>query len=150
MRIWSLNPKLLDSKGLVAVWREALLAKNVLLGNTKGYRNHPQLDRFKNSPDSIYAINYYLKIIYEESIVRNYSFDNSKFSCADRTPKFKIPLTDGQLNYELYHLLKKIEVRDPKFLTLLKSDNAVFLIKPSAHPLFQIYSGPIESWEITK
>jgi hypothetical protein len=30
MRIWSLHPKYLDSKGLVALWRESLLAKNVL------------------------------------------------------------------------------------------------------------------------
>jgi hypothetical protein len=47
MRIWSIHPKYLDIKGLVALWREALLAKHVLEGRTKGYRNHPQLDRFK-------------------------------------------------------------------------------------------------------
>ena len=46
MRLWSLHPKYLDSKGLVAVWREGLLALEVLKGNTKGYRSHPQLTRF--------------------------------------------------------------------------------------------------------
>jgi len=67
MRLWSLHPKYLDSKGLVALWRETLLAKHVLEGKTKGYRNHPQLDRFKLSEDPLAAINYYLQMIYEES-----------------------------------------------------------------------------------
>ena len=52
MRLWSVHPKYLDSKGLVALWREALLAKQVLEGGTKGYRNHPQLDRFKKSGET--------------------------------------------------------------------------------------------------
>jgi hypothetical protein len=51
MRIWSLHPTLLDTKGLVALWREALLAKHVLSGSTIGYQNHPQLKRFKSSPN---------------------------------------------------------------------------------------------------
>lgn len=64
MRLWSIHPKYLDAKGLVALWREALLAQNVLLGNTKGYKNHPQLIRFKNHTDSISAIGFYLHEIY--------------------------------------------------------------------------------------
>lgn len=31
MRLWSLSPKYLDTKGLLAVWREGLLAQSVLL-----------------------------------------------------------------------------------------------------------------------
>lgn len=50
MRIWSVHPSLLDAKGLVACWRETLLAQKVLQGLTKGYKNHPQLDRFSNPP----------------------------------------------------------------------------------------------------
>jgi len=46
MRIWSLHPKYLDTKGLVALWRDALLARHVLQGKTTGYKNHPQLNRF--------------------------------------------------------------------------------------------------------
>ncbi|OAD21125.1 DNA-(apurinic or apyrimidinic site) lyase / pyrimidine dimer DNA glycosylase, partial [Candidatus Thiomargarita nelsonii] len=38
MRLWSLHPKYLDPKGLVALWRETLLAQKVLLGETRGYR----------------------------------------------------------------------------------------------------------------
>ena len=49
MRLWSLHPKYLDIKGLVACWREGLLARKVLLDQTKGYKNHPQLIRFNRS-----------------------------------------------------------------------------------------------------
>jgi hypothetical protein len=45
MRLWSLHPSLLDAKGLVALWREALLAQKVLQGGTTGSRFHPQLQR---------------------------------------------------------------------------------------------------------
>jgi hypothetical protein len=41
MRLWSIHPEYLDAKGLVALWREALLAQNVLQCNTKGYKKHP-------------------------------------------------------------------------------------------------------------
>ena len=36
MRLWSLHPRYLDAKGLVALWREGLLAQAVLKGQTKG------------------------------------------------------------------------------------------------------------------
>ena len=67
MRIWSLHPKYLDTKGLVALWRETLLAKQVLQNKTKGYRNHPQLNRFKNHSEPLEAINYYLSIVFKEA-----------------------------------------------------------------------------------
>ena len=41
MRLWTLHPQYLDPRGLVALWREALLAQKVLLGRTRGYRAHP-------------------------------------------------------------------------------------------------------------
>jgi hypothetical protein len=43
MRLWSLHPQYLDPQGLVALWREALLAQAVLRGKTRGYKHHPQL-----------------------------------------------------------------------------------------------------------
>lgn len=43
MRLWSLHPQYLDAKGLVALWREGLLAQAVLAGQTRGYKRHPQL-----------------------------------------------------------------------------------------------------------
>jgi hypothetical protein len=36
MRLWTLHPKYLDARGLVALWREALLAQKVLRGATRG------------------------------------------------------------------------------------------------------------------
>lgn len=36
MRLWSLHPNCLDAQGLVALWREALLAQAVLRGQTRG------------------------------------------------------------------------------------------------------------------
>ncbi len=80
MRIWSLHPKYLDTKGLVALWRETLLAKNVLEGNTKGYKNHPQLKRFKNSEYPVQVINQYLSAVYLESLTRGYHFNIAKFN----------------------------------------------------------------------
>ncbi len=72
MRIWSLHPKYLDTKGLLALWRETLLAKCVLEGKTKGYKNHPQLFRFKQMKQPLHAINHYLSEIYKEAALRNY------------------------------------------------------------------------------
>ena len=63
MRLWSIHPKYLDTKGLVAVWRESLLAKKVLEGKTKGYKNHPQLIRFINSENAIELINTYTEFM---------------------------------------------------------------------------------------
>ena len=60
MRLWSIHPKYLDRQGLIALWREALLAQAVLSGKTRGYRNHPQLERFRNHPAPLSAISLYL------------------------------------------------------------------------------------------
>jgi len=79
MRIWSIHPKYLDSKGLIAVWQETLPAKKVLENKTKGYKNHPQLHRFKEATDSLNCISQYLAEIYQEALRRNYSFDKKKF-----------------------------------------------------------------------
>ena len=78
MRIWSLHPKYLDNIGLIALWRETLLAKHVLSGKTKGYTNHPQLTRFRKESSPIDRIDQYLSVILEESVVRGYNFDRSK------------------------------------------------------------------------
>ena len=67
MRLWSLHPRYLDAKGLVALWREALLAQKVLHGNTKGYRNHPQLTRFKQQQNPLAAIAAYLREVQREA-----------------------------------------------------------------------------------
>lgn len=141
MRIWSLHPKYLDTKGLVALWRETLLAKHVLEGKTKGYKNHPQLNRFKASKTPLDSINHYLHFVHQEAISRNYNFDASKFKKTSKGTKIKV--TQGQLDYEFKHLLNKLKTRDTKLYSKLKSTKDVEL-----HPLFTIIPGEIEDWEI--
>ena len=111
MRIWSLHPKYLDAKGIVALWRETLLAKHVLLNKTIGYKNHPQLKRFKKLKNPVDAINQYLDFIFKESLQRGYHFDSKKISKSFR--KTKIKVSSGQLEYEAGHLLKKLKSRAP-------------------------------------
>ena len=141
MRLWSLHPAYLDVKGLVALWREGLLAKHVLEGKTKGYKNHPQLDRFKNSAKPLDAIHQYLAVIHEEASCRAYNFDREKISWNFQPTKLKV--TQGQLEYEAAHLLKKLRVRDHNKYKTLK---ALKVLK--VHPLFKIIEGEIEQWEI--
>jgi len=141
MRIWSIHPKYLDSKGLVALWRETLLAKHVLEGKTKGYKNHPQLNRFKNSKSPLDSINHYLAVIHKEATSRMYVFDETKVNW-----KFKrrsLIVTTGQIKYEILHLLGKLKSRHPEKFRELKK---LQFFEP--HPLFKIIEGGIEEWEI--
>lgn len=141
MRLWSLHPQYLDSAGLNASWREGLLAKNVLLGNTKGYTNHPQLIRFKNSPDPNLYIDAFLTEIYKEAARRNFSYSKEKIRMIDNISP--IPVTKGQLEYEYEHLRRKLQKRSPEPLEKLP---ALTELKP--HPLFETIEGAIEDWEI--
>ncbi len=142
MRLWSIHPKYLDNKGLVAVWRESLLAKKVLEGNTKGYKNHPQLKRFKNSKNPILLINRYLLFIYNESQNRGYKFDKNKINILESFEEFKILVTTKQIEYEYQHLLKKLTVRDLKKFEQIKDNKTV-----DPNPLFEVIEGEIEDWE---
>jgi len=141
MRIWSLHPKYLDPKGIVALWRETLLAKKVLEGKTKGYRNHPQLLRFIQSESALDAINQYLSVVYQNSQERGYHFDKSKIDWEFRPQSLQV--TEGQLNYELNHLLNKLKKRDPGKFEGISREPAI-----DSHPLFQVIDGEIEYWEI--
>lgn len=139
MRIWSLHPKYLDAKGLVALWRETLLAKNVLGGNTKGYKNHPQLIRFRKTDNPIDAINQYLLGVFDEATTRGYVFDKNKID--ENFTKIKITVTIGQIEFEKNHLLKKLQTRDPSRVEfLLRADI-------NLHPMFAAKEGDIEMWE---
>lgn len=141
MRIWSISPKYLDTKGLVALWRETLLARKVLENKTIGYRNHPQLIRFRERENPINAINFYLKVLYDEAVSRNFHFDKNKTDLYNNN--YKIPVTRGQINYEFTHLKNKLISRDhDRFLTISK------IRDPDPHPIFVIKEGDIEIWEI--
>jgi hypothetical protein len=140
MRLWSLHPSYLDAKGLVAQWREGLLARKVLMGQTRGYRHHPQLARFKAHADPVRAIDSYLWSVHEESVRRGYRFDSGKLGLKPRG--IKLPVTEGQLRYEFDHLLRKLEQRDPDRYRQFASEET-----PQAHPLFKVVPGEVEEWE---
>jgi hypothetical protein len=140
VRLWSLHPKYLDTKGLLGLWREALLAQKVLLGETKGYKNHPQLIRFKNREDPILYIGTYLYYVYLEGERRGYNFDKSKIIKYDTT--VKMPVTSGQIEYEFKHLLKKLKNRDPEKYNELKDERQI-----EPNPIFYIIKGGVEFWE---
>lgn len=141
MRLWSISPKYLDSRGLLAVWRESLLAKKVLEGKTKGYKKHPQLIRFQESKKSLEYIDSYLFGIYLESLERGYNFNQKKIKNLKILNK-KIKVNSDQIFYEFQHLLKKLKVRDPKKYSELKKNK-----QPQAHFLFEIIKGGVEKWE---
>lgn len=140
MRLWTIHPKHLDAKGLVALWREALLAQKVLQGRTRGYRHHPQLTRFQATRNPAAALASYLAVVHEESARRGYKFDHRKIG----RKKFRgrITETKGQLLYEWTHLKRKLSVRDP---VLHRESRSIPL--PQPHPLFRLIKGPVREWE---
>lgn len=140
MRLWSVHPKYLDPKGLVALWREGLLAQKVLLGQTKGYRQHPQLTRFRACGDPVLAIGAYLDQVAREAERRGYNFDKSKLVLVGQCAS--MPVTSGQLDYEWAHLLRKLSERAPGLLA-----SRVELVTFEPHPLFHPVAGDIEEWE---
>jgi hypothetical protein len=140
MRLWSLHPKYLDAKGLVALWREALLARAVLRRETRGYTRHPQLDRFRAAPRPLAAIERYLTAVLAEAARRGYRFDASKVRTGVRCGP--IPVARGQLDYELAHLRRKLAARAPDAAAALRG-----LAQPDPHPLFRVVEGPVEEWE---
>lgn len=143
MRLWSLHPRHLDRAGLVAGWREALLAQAVLAGRTTGYRNHPQLERFKNVCDPLEAIGSFLLGVHDEATARGYRFDASKILKTREhcTEADRISVTDGQLAVEWRHLGRKLALRSPRHAELWRDS------EPTPHPLFFVVPGEPESWE---
>jgi hypothetical protein len=125
---------------LVALWREALLAQKVLQGETKGYRSHPQLTRFRQCPAPLAAVAAYLRAVHEEAGRRGYTFDSSKIGATDQTAALKV--TQGQLEYEWEHLKNKLRLRDPERYKKHRE-----LRQIPAHPLFIVKAGEIELWE---
>jgi hypothetical protein len=140
MRLWTLHPQYLDARGLVALWREALLAQKVLQGATRGYRHHPQLARFRAVRDPLAALAAYLAGVLEEARRRGYAFDARKIA-ADPVAD-AIEATEGQLRYEWHHLKRKLARRDPE---RYRSCRSVQL--PAPHPLFRIVAGGVQPWE---
>ncbi len=140
MRLWTLHPGYLDTQGLLALWREALLAQAVLRGKTQGYRRHPQLCRFRREKNPTEAIGAYLDAVHAEGSRRGYRFDARKI----HTPgvAIRMPATRGQLSFEREHLLKKLFRRDPVGFLIFRG-----VSEPVPHPVFRLTDGDIEPWE---
>jgi hypothetical protein len=140
VRLWSLHPRFLDSAGLVALWREGLLARAVLRGATKGYRHHPQLERFCDSGRPVACLDTYLAAVCEEADRRGYRFDRSKLG--RRRFRGRLRVTADQLAFEWAHLLAKVRRRRPAHARTLARVST-----PRANPLFRVIAGPVAPWE---
>ena len=139
MRLWTLHPRHLDAAGLVALWREGLLARAVLSGLTRGYRRHPQLTRFRDTARPIASLDTYLAAVCDEADRRGYRFDRSKLGLG--RVRGRVTATRDQLDFEWAHLKKKLRQRArPPDLT----DTSA---APTPHPLFRVVRGPVAEWE---
>ncbi len=140
MRLWSLHPCYLDAAGLVALWREGLLARAVLKGRTVGYRHHPQLQRFRDAQRPVASLNAYLQVVREEASRRGYRFDATRM----RGPRSatRLAVTWEQVRLEWRHLLAKLRRRSPARYRELRR-----LGFPRVHPSFRLRPGPVEPWE---
>jgi hypothetical protein len=137
VRLWSIHPRYLDPPGLVALWREGLLAQAVLAGRTRGYTRHPQLERFRECRNPVAAIATYLAVVAREARRRGYRFDASRVR-PERT-RARLRVSDGQLRYEFSHLAAKLRRRNPAWVDEDES--------PEAHPMFVVTEGPMAMWE---
>jgi Pyrimidine dimer DNA glycosylase len=143
MRLWSLHPRYLDARGLVALWREALLAQAVLLNRTRGYRHHPQLTRFRDSGAPRQYICAYLREIHAEAVRRGYRFDAKKIVRARVCGPLVV--SRGQLRHEWSHLERKLQRRAPAWLATIRGTK-----RPAPHPLFRVVRGKVAVWEIRR
>lgn len=141
MRLWTVHPRFLDPAGLVAVWREGLLAQAVLLGRTRGYTRHPQLQRFRAAADPAATIASYVRAIADEAESRGYTFDRGRIVTPERTVP-RIAETKGQLLHEWEHLGRKLRRRSAAWYR-----EHVAGVTPAAHPLFRIVAGGVRPWE---
>jgi hypothetical protein len=140
LRLWSLHPKYLDARGLVALWREALLAQAVLRGKTRGYRAHPQLARFRERPSPAAAIATYLRAVYAESLERGYRFAAAKIGRG--RDRGRIAVTRGQLEHERRHLMAKLARRDP-----VRRERLASVRRLEPHLSFRVVRGGVAAWE---
>lgn len=143
MRLWSIHPRYLDAAGLTACWRESLLARKVLRGETRGYRFHPQLCRFRKQADPLSAVEYYLSAVLDEADRRGYRFDSQKVD--RRINSDRMSVTDGQLQYEFDRLKEKLYHRNR-----IRYDLLLQIKEAEPHPAFDVVSGGVEEWEIVR
>nr|WP_202107080.1 pyrimidine dimer DNA glycosylase/endonuclease V [Agromyces seonyuensis] len=137
-----MHPRFLDRQGLTACWREALLAQAVLAGRTAGYRRHPQLERFRAGEAPLDLVGAFLAGVADEATARGYRFDRTRIDVLRVGPIAPaIDVSDGQLDYEWGHLLRKLRTRSPERALDLEDAS------PAPHPLFRVVPGPLAAWE---
>ena len=140
MRLWSLHPAHLDRQGLTALWREGLLARAVLSGRTRGYLNHPQLERFRAQPEPLSSLDAYLSAVVDEAAARGYRYDRTKLAPVGTVPVIEV--TEGQLVFEWQHLMAKLARRSPDWHTAQQERSV-----PRCHPCLTLVPGPVAGWE---
>lgn len=140
MRLWSVDPALLDRAALIAGWREGLLAQKVLDGRTRGYRSHPQLVRFQSLDEPVGGMVAWLEGLADEADRRGYRFDRTRL-LRPGNDTIRIELTDGQLELEWHHLRAKVRDRDASWWARIEH------AEPAAHPMFTLVAGPVAPWE---
>lgn len=143
MRIWSIHPVNLDTKGLCGAWRE-LLGAIKSCDPSVGYSRHSQLIRWRNATDSIEmmrnALAHYGLTLYQEAKRRKYHFNVNKLKPYLIAPKPILPVNVGQFEYEWEFLRKKCLTRNPDWV----------MIKKEVNPMFVLRDGGIEPWEHIK
>ena len=140
MRLWSLHPGHLDSRGLVALWREGLLAQAVLAGRTRGYRHHPQLIRFRDEAEPLAVIGTYLWAVHAEAMRRGFRFDGTRIGSG--AAKIVMDVPRGQVDFEWRHLMAKLVRRSPAWREWNET------IERRIHPLFRLVDGGMARWEV--
>lgn len=121
------------------------MALKVLEGNTHGYKNHPQLIRFKKCSNATKAINTYLWYLLDESLLRGYLFNKEKINIDNEKYEEKIIVTKGQVEYEMKLLLHKLEKRD---VNVYKE--VIKIQEIEVNSIFRIIEGGIAEWEKVK
>lgn len=144
MRLWSIHPKYLDKHGLIALWREGLLAQKVLNGEISSYHENAQIERFREYDNPLKAIGSYLSFIASEGARRGYRLSHEKILYPN-FDKDVLPVNDGQLIFEMQHLRNKLKIRDAVKCREIKN-----LPEVEPHPLFNLTSGGVMSWEKSK
>lgn len=142
----SISPESLDRQDLVSLWRESLLARKAIEKKNKDYENQPQLRRHKDSFNPLTNINYYLSSVHEEAQKRGYDVDAKKIALLKNKMK-DTKVSNGQVNYEFKHILKKLEDRDYGEFSKIK-EAGMGSIK--TNKTFKVVQGNVESWEKAK
>jgi hypothetical protein len=156
VRLWSIHPEYLDRMGLLGLWREALLAQQVLHGETENYKNHSHMQRFYALPkeDAMQYMSDYLFFVWQEGKLRGYKLnvnhikDPRNGGSLSGSPRKLFTVSSGQLALEYQILCMRTRNRDHKhFLGLEDKYPSHRMWVPKPNPVFTLIHGRKEEWE---